>query len=71
MVQGIIDLYYETEEGIIIVDYKSDRLHNANEFVERYGKQLEYYQKALEKITGKRVLKSYIYSFKLQETIEV
>ena len=40
MVQGIIDLYYETEEGIIIVDYKSDRLHNANEFVERYGKQL-------------------------------
>ena len=71
MVQGIIDLYYETEEGIIIVDYKSDRLHNANEFIERYGKQLEYYKKALEKITGKRVLKAYIYSFKLKETIEV
>lgn len=71
MVQGIIDLYYETEEGIIIVDYKSDRLHNANEFIERYGKQLEYYKKAIEKITGKQVLKSYIYSFKLKETIEI
>ena len=71
MVQGIIDLYYETEEGIIIVDYKSDKLHNTNEFIERYGKQLEYYKKALEKITGKRVLKAYIYSFKLKETIEV
>ena len=71
MVQGIIDLYYETEEGIIIVDYKSDRLHNANEFIERYGKQLEYYKKALEEITGKRVLRTYIYSFKLKETIEV
>ena len=71
MVQGIIDLYYETEEGIIIVDYKSDRLHNADEFIERYAKQLEYYKKALEKITGKQVLKSYIYSFKLKEAIEV
>ena len=71
MVQGIIDLYYETEEGIVIVDYKSDRLHNANEFVERYAKQLEYYKKALEKITDKKVLKSYIYSFRLGETIEV
>ena len=71
MVQGIIDLYYETEEGIIIVDYKSDRLHNAEEFIERYAKQLEYYKRALEKITGKHVLKSYIYSFKLKETIEI
>ena len=32
MVQGIIDLYYETDEGIVVVDYKSDKIQNENEF---------------------------------------
>lgn len=71
MVQGIIDLYYEDEEGIVLVDYKSDRLHNADEFVNRYKKQLEYYKMALETITHKKVTNAYIYSFELSDTIKV
>ncbi len=71
MVQGIIDLYYETPEGITIVDYKSDKLNTPQEFIERYAKQLEYYKKALTQITGKQVTQTYIYSFHLNQAIIV
>ncbi|MBQ8299040.1 MAG: helicase-exonuclease AddAB subunit AddA [Clostridia bacterium] len=71
MVQGIIDLYYENEEGLVLVDYKSDRLHNANDFINRYKKQLEYYKMALETITHKKVTNAFIYSFEMEKTIKV
>lgn len=71
MVQGIIDLYFETDDGIVIVDYKSDKLSSEEEFKLRYAKQLEYYKKALEKLTTKKVTKTYIYSFELAREIEV
>lgn len=71
MVQGIIDLYYEDEEGLVIVDYKSDRLHNADEFINRYKKQLEYYKMALETITHKKVTNAFIYSFEMAGVIKV
>lgn len=71
MVQGIIDLYFENEEGIVIVDYKSDKLSNEEDFKLRYKKQLEYYKKALENITGKKVLSTYIYSFEMKREIKI
>ncbi len=71
LVQGIIDLFYEDEEGLVIVDYKSDRLHNANDFVSKYKKQLEYYKIALETITHKKVTNAFIYSFEMADVIKV
>ena len=69
MVQGIIDLYYEMPDGIVLVDYKSDKQVTEEELKERYHRQLEYYQKAIEQISGKKVLKIYIYSFHLAKEI--
>lgn len=71
MVQGIIDLYAETQEGYIVVDYKSDHLFNSEEFKARYQKQLEYYKLALETMTGKKVLGTYIYSFSMEKEIKI
>ena len=71
MVQGIIDMYFECEEGLVIVDYKSDKLHNEEDFKVRYNKQLEYYKRALENLTRKRVVGTYIYSFELQKEIKI
>ena len=71
MIQGIIDLYCETDNGLILIDYKSDRLKNEAEFKERYKKQLEYYKKALERITGQNVVETYIYSFELEKAIYI
>lgn len=69
LVQGMIDAYFEEEDGLVLVDYKTDRVEKAEELTARYSGQLTYYQKALEQITGKRVKEKMIYSFYLGEEI--
>ncbi len=72
LVQGIIDLYYVTnDDRLILVDYKTDRLNQEKEFIQRYKRQLEIYKKALEQATGKKVNATYIYSTNLGKTIEI
>ena len=70
MVQGVIDLYCEYDDGIIVIDYKSDKLYDENEFKNRYKSQLEYYKRALETTTGKKVKGTYIYSFSMGKEIK-
>ena len=43
---------------------------NGQILVERYRKQLLYYREALERLTGKRVKKMYLYSFSLGKALE-
>ena len=69
MIQGIIDVYFEEEDGIVVLDYKTDRVKTADELVEKYHEQLHLYGKALEQLTGKKVKEKLIYSFVLDETI--
>ena len=47
------------------MDYKTDYLEQGKEreLAEKYEKQLSYYARALERLTGKRVKEKYIYSF--------
>lgn len=71
LVQGIIDVYFEEEDGLVVLDYKTDKVFRAQELVERYHAQLDYYAQALERLTGKRVKEKMIYSFALQSEIEV
>ena len=40
------------------------------ELLEKYGRQLDYYEIALEKLTGRRVKEKVIYSFCLRECVE-
>lgn len=72
LVQGIIDGYYETGDGIVLMDYKTDALQPGEEgtLVERYRKQMELYREALEGMTGKKVVRSVLYSFSLGKEIE-
>ena len=65
LVQGIIDLYFEEEEGLVVLDYKTDRISEPEELKGRYQTQLRYYSEALERITGKKVKERIIYSFAL------
>lgn len=72
VVQGVIDAYFEENGKLILVDYKTDFVPKEGGeaiLVERYGTQLDYYQYALEKITGKSVSERMIYSFTLKKTI--
>ncbi|MBE7012700.1 MAG: helicase-exonuclease AddAB subunit AddA [Ruminococcaceae bacterium] len=78
VVQGMIDAYFTDKDGnLILVDYKTDRRGKLTEaeFEERirgrYRMQLEYYEKALELLTGRRVYKKYIYLFDTGRAVEM
>ena len=71
LVQGIIDVYFEEDGELVVLDYKTDKVFRAQELVDKYRAQLDYYGKALERLTGKSVKEKIIYSFALQKEIEV
>lgn len=74
LVQGIIDVFFEEEDGIVLLDYKTDRVDAANgeEILRRrYRAQLSYYADALARGTGKPVKERLIYSFALQKCFSV
>lgn len=71
LVQGIIDVYFEEPDGLVVLDYKTDKVKAGTELKEKYHAQLEYYAQALEQLTGKHVKEKIIYSFTLVEEIEV
>ncbi len=69
LVQGVIDVFFYENDEIVLADYKTDRVSCKEELIKRYRTQLDYYQMALEQITGRRVKERYLYSFCLQEEI--
>lgn len=71
LLQGIIDVYFEEDGELVVADYKTDKVHKAQELKDKYKMQLLCYARALERLTGKHVKEKVIYSFALQEEIEV
>ena len=71
LIQGVIDVFFYEEDGIVLADYKTDRVESEAQLTDRYKTQLDYYQKAIEQITGKPVKEKYLYSFCLQREIRV
>ena len=69
LVQGIIDAYFQEEDGLVVLDYKTDRVSAPEELTERYHAQLDYYGRALEQLTQKKVKEKVIYSFALKEEL--
>lgn len=69
LMQGIIDVYFEEEDAIVVADYKTDRVESEEELIKRYSIQLDYYAEALERLTGKPVKEKIIYSFALEKDI--
>ncbi len=71
LIQGIIDVFFEEEDGFVVLDYKTDAVETEEELVRRYRVQLDYYSEALTRIFGgtKPVKERIIYSFKLGREI--
>ena len=69
LIQGIIDAYFIEEGEVVIVDYKTDRMHREEDFIGHYQVQLDYYEEALQKITHLSVREKLIYSVELQKAI--
>lgn len=58
VVEGYIDLLYRSEEGLVVVDYKTDDIHDDKTLqakVDRYQLQLAAYSLAVEQAVGEAV----------------
>ncbi len=64
-------MYFEEEDGLVVLDYKTDRIFEADELARKYHAQLDYYGKALEQMTLKRVKEKILYSFTIKKEIGV
>lgn len=71
LIQGIADLVFEENNGIIILDYKTDRTKNEQELIDRHTDQIKTYAEALEQIFGKPVTEAYLYAFSLDKEIKI
>ena len=71
VVQGIADCVFQDGDGLTLVDYKTDRVKEAQELIDRYHSQMTFYKQALEPILGLPVTRAILYSFHLQQEIEV
>ena len=72
LLQGIIDAYYEEEDGsLVLIDYKTDRVQNEEELAQRYGLQLRLYERALTQLTGRPVRGKIIYSSWLKRAVQL
>jgi len=71
LLQGVIDLYFQEQGELVLVDYKTDRItdHNRAELIEKYKVQVHLYKTALEKILDQRVKASYLYLFDCDEEV--
>ncbi|MBQ3230041.1 MAG: UvrD-helicase domain-containing protein [Clostridia bacterium] len=70
LVQGVIDCFFENPDGsYTVVDYKTDRVKNPSELVNRHRVQLSCYCRAVERMTGRKVSEALLYSFALGREI--
>lgn len=70
VVQGIIDAYFYEDDGVVVMDYKTDAADEET-LVGRYRAQLAAYAEVLERLTGKKVKEQVIYSFHLDKMIRL
>ena len=73
VLSGTVDLFFEEENHIVLVDYKTDHIP-LNEVTKRasyYKSQLDMYKEAIQKAFGKEVRQSYIYFLSLGKYLEV
>ena len=73
IVQGIIDMIVPSTKGLLIIDFKTDRVSagNAQTRAENYRRQLELYAQAAEKILKTNVAGKYVYFLNQHLSIEI
>ena len=73
LLQGVIDCAMVEDDGITIVDFKTDKVttDTLETAVSRYTPQLMAYSTALSRIYGKKIKGSYLYFFHLNTLIKL
>lgn len=65
LIQGVIDCVFETEAGLVMLDYKTDAAYGNIEkrMKDRYGLQIKLYERAIMEIWQRPVKQSYLFLF--------
>lgn len=64
LIQGVIDCLFTEDDGLVLVDFKSDRVYgNPQAVAEKYRVQLELYARAVEAIRKRPVKQAALYFF--------
>ena len=72
LVQGIIDCYFFEGDTIVLLDYKTDAIHdNLADRVAHHTPQLKMYQAALEQMYPGKTVTPYLYFFSVDKTVLV
>jgi len=71
LVQGVADCVAIMNDGIIILDYKTDNSDDEEYFKKEYSYQLELYSEAISKIFSMPIKRKVIYAFTLKKCIEI
>ncbi len=67
LIQGIVDVFFVEEDGLVILDYKTDAISSMAELWNRYETQMDYYQEAIRKLMDMPVKERILYSFHLED----
>ncbi|NLX06150.1 MAG: helicase-exonuclease AddAB subunit AddA [Phycisphaerae bacterium] len=73
LLKGVIDCMVETPEGLVIIDYKTDRI-GAGQVDQRrsvYQRQVQLYARAIGEITGMRVAAVWLYFSEPDAAVQV
>ena len=73
LMQGVVDCCIEEEDGLVILDFKTDRVSGdaLRERAESYAPQLRAYAAAMSRMTGKRVRRCLLEFLFTGEEVEV
>ena len=71
VLRGQIDLWFEEGGELIVVDYKTDRVSDDQEFPEAYALQLQIYALALERYAGRAADRAVLYYLRPDRAIDV
>ncbi len=70
-VQGIADMFFIEEDGVVLVDYKTNVRVTEDDLYREYFGQLDIYAKAIAEITGLPVKERLIWSVYLGKTVDM
>lgn len=77
LIHGIIDAYFEIDNRVILLDYKTDFVlpgsveQGIKKLIDRYQGQVNLYAQALENILGKKVNEKYLYLLSIDQLVEI
>ena len=73
LLQGVVDCALEEDDGIILLDFKTDYVTDATlpAVAEKYRSQLNTYAAALQRIYGKKVKQKLLYFFCINDFVQL